>query len=110
MASSQITLDDPRIRQAVEDLKALISAHFPGTTFVVAWGDDPEGIYLDATVDLDDPDPVMDLVAERLVELQVDQGLPIHVIPLPTPERQARLAELQRQERATRSVPTIVGM
>jgi hypothetical protein len=41
-----------------------------------------------AVADVDDPDEVGDLVVERVVALQVDEGIPLHVIPLRTPERE----------------------
>jgi len=52
---------DPRIRRAVSELEGLIRERFPSARFVVSRGEDPDGIYLDAIVDLDDPDPVMDV-------------------------------------------------
>ncbi|HUZ03537.1 MAG TPA: hypothetical protein VMU89_24595 [Thermomicrobiaceae bacterium] len=82
---------DPRIRRAVSELEGLIRERFPSATVVVSRGEDPDGIYLDAIVDLDDPDPVMDVVVERLLELQVDEGIPVHVLPLRTPEREVKL-------------------
>ena len=41
------------------------------------------------------PDDVMDLVADRLLELQVDQGLPVHVVPLRTPARTTAIRQPQ---------------
>ncbi|HEY7033216.1 MAG TPA: hypothetical protein VH482_17890 [Thermomicrobiales bacterium] len=88
MTSYSDTLrSDPRIQAAVAEMKDLISAHFPGTTYVVSIGDDPVGVYLDAIVDIDDPDEVMDLIIDRLLVLQVDELLPFYVIPLRTLER-----------------------
>lgn len=76
------------IQQAVAELQRLIATHYPGTTFDVGpGGDDPAGTYITATVDLDDPDEVMDLVIEHVLALQIDDGLPIHVVPIRTPER-----------------------
>ena len=83
---------DRALEQAVAELQQLIATHYPGTTFAVGpGGDDPDGTYLTATVDLDDPDEVMDLVIERVLSLQIEDGLPIHVVPVRTPERVARL-------------------
>src|SRR5438093_469542 len=79
---------DPRARRAVDELQATISRKYPGTSFELARGhDEPENIHLKAVVDLDDADEVLDLVGERLDQLQVDEGIPIYVIPLRTPER-----------------------
>lgn len=91
MTGQPVHPDDPRIQRAVSELEALIRDRFPSATFVVTRGDDPEGVYLDAIVDLDDPDPVMDVVVGRLLALQIDEGLPVHVVPLRTTEREAAL-------------------
>ena len=77
----------------------MIQQRWPSATFSVSRGNDPVGIYLDTAVDLDDPDEVMDLVIDRLLELQVDEGLPVHVVPLRTPERLAALREQQRRRK-----------
>jgi len=79
---------DKRSKQAVDELQSIISQHYPTASFSVSRGiDDPEGIDLRATVDVDDPDEVLDRVIDRVVELHVDEGIPIHVIPLRTPAR-----------------------
>ena len=39
-------------------------------------------MYLKATVDLEDVDEVIDVYRDRLLELQIDEGLPVYVIPL----------------------------
>jgi hypothetical protein len=38
---------------------------------------------------VEDPDDVLDIVVERVVDLQVDEALPIHVVPIRTPDRVA---------------------
>ena len=96
------------LQQAVADLQHLITTHHPGATFAVGpGGDDPEGTYLIATVDLDDPDVVMDLVIERLLAYQLEDRLPIHVIPVRTPERAADL-QRERTGRSNLRVPPTV--
>ncbi|MGH2558689.1 MAG: hypothetical protein ACRDJH_06465 [Thermomicrobiales bacterium] len=92
MIDHQDLRSDPRIQAAIDELKETISQQFPGTTYTVAIGDDPEGVYLDAIVDLDDPDAVLDLIIDRLFEIQVEEDLPLYVIPLRTPERREALA------------------
>jgi hypothetical protein len=57
--------------------------------------DDPASIHLITTVDVDDPDEVGDLVIDRVVELQVEERIPLHVIPVRPVERV--LAELKKQ-------------
>jgi len=90
----------PRMEDAVHELKRLITARFPQAAFVVEEGFDPEGIYLVTTVDIADADEVIDAVGDRLVELQVDEGLPVYVTPLRPIERV--VAQLRERE-ATRS-------
>jgi hypothetical protein len=89
----------PRMEEAVHELKGLISARFPQATFVVEDGVDPEGIYLVTTVDIADTDEVIDLVGDRLVALQVEEGLPVYVTPLRPIERV--VAQLQEREATT---------
>ncbi len=90
---------DPRMQSALEELWALISRHYPGASFEVARdADEPENVDLITTVDLDDPDEVLDLVIDRLLDLQVEERIPVHVIPIRTPERV--LADLLGQARA----------
>ncbi len=89
---------DPQRRVAVHELIALIAQKYLGTSFEIGPGiDDPEATHITAVVDLDDPDEVMDLIIDRLVELQVDDSLPISVIPIRTPERVAALLRTQHQ-------------
>ena len=88
---------DPRIRDALDELKRMILQRYPEATFEVSRGDDePESIHLTTTVDVDDPDEVMDLVVDRLLELQVEEGLPVHVIPIRPVERVLAEMELRR--------------
>jgi hypothetical protein len=82
MTHERLTSRDPRIERAVRDLKALISARFPTAIYEVFERDDPDGTRLRATVDVEDPDAVLDVVMDRLYEFQVEQELPIYVIPV----------------------------
>ncbi len=69
-----------RIDAAIAEIEALILSHFPEATFDVALGDDPEGTYLTATVDIEDTDEVIDVIVERMLEMQVDEGIPLYPI------------------------------
>ena len=93
----------PRMEEAMQELKELITTRFPQATFVVEEGADPKGIYLVTTVDIADTDEVVDLVGDRLVELQVDEGLPVYVTPLRPIERV--VAQLRAREAAGLSAP-----
>jgi hypothetical protein len=78
---------DERVRQAVAELRATILERYPAATFVLTRSpDDPRSIHLEAIADVDDPDEVGDLVIDRVVEMQAEEGISIHVIPLQTPE------------------------
>jgi hypothetical protein len=81
----------------------MISARFPQASFVVEEGFDPQGIYLMTTVDIADTDEVIDVVGDRVLELQVDEGLPIYVTPLRPIQRV--IAELREREHATSPSP-----
>ena len=49
-----------------------------------------------AIVDVEDPDAVLDVVLERVLELRVEAGVPVHVIPLRPPERVVHTLQHQR--------------
>ena len=89
----------PRMQEAIDELKGLITARFPQAAFVVEEGFDPEGVYLVTTVDIADTDDVIAVVGDRLVDLQVDEGLSVYVTPLRPMERV--IAELRKREAAT---------
>jgi hypothetical protein len=89
----------PRMQEAIDELKGLITARFPQAAIVVEEGFDPEGIYLITTMDIADTDEVIAVVGDRLVELQVDEGLPVYVTPLRPIERV--VAELRKREAST---------
>ena len=93
MRTENDRLTDPRIQTAIAELRDTIQARYPAATFSVyrGFGDDVEGVYLETTVDLEDTDEVVDLVIDRLVDLQVGEGLPIHVLPVRPPERIAAM-------------------
>jgi hypothetical protein len=93
----------PRVEEALQELQRLITARFPQAAFVVEEGFDPEGIYLVTTVDIADTDEVIAVVGDRLVALQVDEGLPVYVTPLRPIERV--VAELREREAATPPAP-----
>src|SRR6266702_6189930 len=92
-----------RMEEAVHELKRLITTRFPQAAFVVEEGFDPKGIYLVTTVDIADTDEVMDVVGDRLVELQVDESLPIYVTPLRPIQRV--IAELREREHTPPASP-----
>jgi hypothetical protein len=90
---------NPRMQAAVAEWQALILAHYPSTTFIVGGAEDPEGVYVQAVVDVDDPDEVAEVFIDRMIDLQVEDGLPIYVVPVRTPERRAALRQRQAAAR-----------
>jgi len=58
----------------------------------------PNIVHLYAEVDVEDTDEVLDVVIDRLVDMQAEEGLPIFVIPVQTPERIAAGWESRRRE------------
>jgi len=77
---------DARIQRAIDDVQAVIKAAFPEAEFQVHRGVDPEGIYIDAYTQATDGFDVLDLVSDRLVDLCVEEGLGLYVVPLPKTE------------------------
>lgn len=101
------------MQQAISELRRLIAQRFPAALFRVRCGvDDPQQTYLVTTVDIEDPDEVLETVLDRLLELQLDQGLPINVIPVHTPERIAetrrRIAAHQGKRSRKSSLPSLL--
>ena len=87
MRREQFTMDDPRIELAIEELKGMVLSRYPEVCFEVTRGDDPAGVYLTATVDVEDVDEVMELYTDQLIDLQVEDGLPLYVLSLQPFER-----------------------
>jgi hypothetical protein len=89
---------DPRMQAAIDELEQMVLARYPSTTFEV--GGDPEGgdaVFVRAVVDVDDPDEVTAIVIDRMVDLLVDEGLPVYIVAVRSPIHEA--AERQRQQR-----------
>ena len=83
MSKEQGFLIGSRMEDALNELRGLIHVHYPQARFNVAHGhDEPENVHLITTVDLEDADEVLDLVIDRVVELQVEERIPVHVIPV----------------------------
>lgn len=95
---------DVRIQHAVDELQNMIRGRYPTASFEVAQGDDPTGTYVTATVDLDDPDEVMDVVIDRLLEIEIDEGLPVYVVPVRTPDRVLQNLQSRKRPRYGRAL------
>jgi hypothetical protein len=108
MTAERSSSFDERTRRALSELQDAIVLRYPTTTFEVSRGaDDPRSVHLIAIVDVDDPDEVGDLVLDRVIDLVADEGIPIHVIPVHTPERiAADREERRRLGSGSRRMPT----
>lgn len=92
--------NDPRVQAALAELRERILRHYPAATFDVFLGAEGDLIWLRAIVDVDDLDEVTDIVLQRVVHVQVEEGIPVGVLGGWTDER---LAEYYRQLAATRA-------
>jgi len=95
--------NDVLIQDALNELERLIKTKFPEVIFRTYRGEDPEGTYLEAMVDVDDTHDVMDVYIDHLVDLQVEKKIPVYVIPVRPPKRVAQLAR-SAQRRAQHNV------
>lgn len=85
------TPHDLRIAAALDELTQRIRERYPDAAFTVVRGEDPDGVYLNAVVDLDDTDEVVDHVLDKLYEVQVERELPVYIMTVPPMERVAAL-------------------
>ena len=74
---------DETMQHAITEVQARIMAVYPDATFRLVQGEDPVGLYLDAYTDAEDAFAVLDLVSDWLVDLSINGGVHLHVIPLP---------------------------
>lgn len=78
----------PRMQRAVEELKGLVRERYPQATFQVTRSpDDRRSIHVVTTVDVPDTTEVVDAVLDRVLQLQIEEKLPVHVIPVRPRER-----------------------
>jgi hypothetical protein len=73
--------------KAVDELRTMILDRYPTATFRISRGEEPGEIFMWTDVDVDDPDLVKELTLDRELELLINEGLSVHVIPIHrTPE------------------------
>jgi hypothetical protein len=93
---------DERQRHAFIELAERIVALYPEARFQL-WGpvENSAVVYLEVETELEDPDVISDLVANRVFELQVEHDVLVGVTPVHTPERNRQLhLEAMRNLRA----------
>ncbi len=88
MTAEHILHDDPRLDRALDELRDMIRRHFPDATFWVEPSvDDPTIVHLVAEADVEDTEEVLNVVLDRMIEMQAEEGLPLFVLPRRTPAR-----------------------
>ena len=96
-----------RIPTALAELRQMITRRYPDAGFAVAPGpEDATETHLIVRVDLDDTDEVLDLIMDRLLYFQVDEGLPVYVSPRRTPARRDAMWAA-RQQQGTSPLPPL---
>jgi len=105
MTTVQTHDDEARIQHGIAELQGMIQKRFSEAAFAVFRGTDPDGVYLRVTVDVADTDEVVDAIIDRLIELQVAEGLPLFVVPVSPAKRslehEAAGVSTQRKHDAT---------
>jgi hypothetical protein len=98
MSVEQALAVAPRMHEALEELKDMLRQRYPDATFRVARSpENPETVLLKPVVDVADRDEVMDVVIDRLVEMQSVEQLPLFVVPVRTPERNEAIRQAMKE-------------
>lgn len=86
-----------KMKSAVGELEELIRGRYPKASFrVVQSPDEGRAIHLVTTVALEDLDQVMDVVVDRMMELQIEDKLPLQVVPVRPRQLTEKLIREQR--------------
>ena len=92
----------PAMQNALSELQGLISKRYPDATFRVTRSpENPKTVLLKPVVDVDDRDEVMDLVIERLGELQEQEQLTLLVVPVRIEARNVAIRRAMEQTEPT---------
>lgn len=94
----------PRIQEALDELRGIIAGRYPEATFDVRRGAEPAAFWLVATVPVEDRYDVIDLFLDRLVDLRVEEAVPVFVDIQRTSEREAAVRAAVEQPAAVASV------
>jgi hypothetical protein len=71
-----------RLLEASGELEKRIQKAYPNARFSRLWFDDPEGLQLQVVIPITDPEEVFNLVCDELLHYQIEEGLPLYLIPL----------------------------
>ena len=102
-------LDDPRIQATLAELEQAIATRYPVATFDVFYREDPNGVRLRATIDVEDTGEVIDTVIDKLYEIQVKQGLPIYAIAVRPVHRVAEQVRARMGKRRRVALPPLLS-
>ncbi len=80
-------LHEPRMQDAIAELKALVRGKYPDAVFEVFPSGNVGGSYMRIIVDADDPDDATALIIDRVAEMQIDDELPLYPMTIRTAER-----------------------
>jgi hypothetical protein len=71
-----------RIKEAAQELKALIRAKYPDAQFRLAPSQSDRDVWnLWTYVEIEDPDDVNDVTREREFQMLVEEHIPLYVVP-----------------------------
>jgi hypothetical protein len=101
MEEEALNEQDEILQKALSELQELIQQHYPQASFTVSQGDDPEGVYLRVVVDVADTDEVVDTFIDRLLYFQIEERLPIFVVPVQPLARVVEATKAQRTRLAS---------
>jgi hypothetical protein len=88
----------PRMHKAIVELKDMLRQRYPDASFRVALSpENPETVLLKPVIDVEDRDEVMDVVIDRLVELQSVEQLPLFVVPVRPKERNEAIRQAMQE-------------
>lgn len=88
----------PRMQRGIEELKGLIQQRYPDAAFEVTCSpEDRHIVHLKPVVDVEDRDEVMDVVIDRMMELQIDEHLPLFVVPVRSAARNEAMRAAMKQ-------------
>jgi hypothetical protein len=94
-----------RMQLGVTELENLVRQRYPHANFQVRRStENPRIVHLVTTVDVEDRDEVMDVVIDRMMELQIQDKLPLFVVPVRPRER--TLAMLRERAASGHPAPT----
>lgn len=83
------SLKHPKMQAAIAELQEMILRNFPKVQFHVHAGEDPRAVYIDALTPDEHTLEIEDLISERELEMHLDEGLEVYVLPIYYPAQTA---------------------